>query len=216
MNSNFINNKEISIKCVVVGDSNAGKSSLLNRYIRDVFDLHGGEPTIGSSFFHKPIIEDGIKYRFDMWDTAGQERYRSLMPMYYRNSEIVFICFELSRPDFMEQIRYWISELNQHSNKLNAEIVLVATKCDLIPTAILEHNIYLIKNKFTYSSFYTSSKNNINVSELFNVSFTKIIKNRKKDLILENNNKKANIIEVFEVEEEQSNRCYNNLYCIIS
>jgi len=120
MNSNFINNKEISIKCVVVGDSNAGKSSLLNRYIRDVFDLHGGEPTIGSSFFHKPIIEDGIKYRFDMWDTAGQERYRSLMPMYYRNSEIVFICFELSRPDFMEQIRYWISELNKRRNSFSS------------------------------------------------------------------------------------------------
>ena len=38
---------------------------------------------------NKKIVKDNDEYIIDIWDTAGQERYRALMPMYYRNSDLI-------------------------------------------------------------------------------------------------------------------------------
>jgi GTPase SAR1 family protein len=32
----------------------------------------------------------------DIWDTAGQERYRSLLVMYYKNSDVIVIVFDVT------------------------------------------------------------------------------------------------------------------------
>lgn len=46
---------------------------------------------------------------FKVWDTAGQERFRSLVPMYYRNSDAVAIIFDVSDSDSFSQVKYWIN-----------------------------------------------------------------------------------------------------------
>ena len=34
----------------------------------------------------------------DIWDTAGQEKFRSLLTLYYKNSDAVVIVFDLTEP----------------------------------------------------------------------------------------------------------------------
>ena len=34
-------------------------------------------------------------YRLECWDTGGSERYRSLMPIYYKNSNVALIVYDI-------------------------------------------------------------------------------------------------------------------------
>ena len=82
-------------KFVFLGSCNTGKTCIVYRYIKKTF-LEVFQSTIGGAFLNKIIYKDEMSYTLDIWDTAGQERYLSLLPMYYRNSDIVFLCFDLT------------------------------------------------------------------------------------------------------------------------
>ncbi len=59
------------VKCVVVGDSGVGKSSILYRYSNNEFDEYN-EPTLGAAFVSKTEVINGRNVKFQIWDTAGQ------------------------------------------------------------------------------------------------------------------------------------------------
>lgn len=50
-----------------------------------------------------------VLFTFKVWDTAGQERFRSLVPMYYRNSDAVAVIFDVSDSDSFNQVKNWIN-----------------------------------------------------------------------------------------------------------
>jgi len=62
------------LKIVVLGDSGVGKTSLLNRFVRNTFEPKF-KPSIGADFFTYELELDGKKVNLQIWDTAGQEVY---------------------------------------------------------------------------------------------------------------------------------------------
>jgi GTPase SAR1 family protein len=42
-------------------------------------------------------LANGKTIAMDIWDTAGQERYRSLLVMYYKNSDVIIMVFDVTR-----------------------------------------------------------------------------------------------------------------------
>lgn len=73
-----------TFKLVFVGDSGVGKTSLVERTVKNSF-TEFADSTIGAAF-HKYTLktDDNRTVTYNIWDTAGQERYRSLGPIYYR------------------------------------------------------------------------------------------------------------------------------------
>ena len=53
--------------------------------------------TLGACF-HKYTTTDmqGNEIVMDLWDTAGQEKFRSLLTLYYKNSDAVVIVFDVN------------------------------------------------------------------------------------------------------------------------
>lgn len=51
-------NEKYKLKVILLGDSNVGKSSLINRYVNKKF-TEGTKITIGNEFYSKPINIDG-------------------------------------------------------------------------------------------------------------------------------------------------------------
>ena len=43
----------------------------------------------------------------DIWDTAGQEKYRSLLSLYYKNSDGVIITFDITNASSFNAVEYW-------------------------------------------------------------------------------------------------------------
>ncbi len=164
------------IKCVILGNCNAGKTSLLSRYLNNTYYDYS-ETTIGCSFNNKKIVKDNDEYIIDIWDTAGQERYRALMPMYYRNSDLIFLCFDLSSDSSIcKSFNYWIKEIQKNNNVENKTVVIIGTKSDNKSNLIINEIKELIKEK-EYMYFETSSKENINIKETFEKSFNEVISN---------------------------------------
>lgn len=63
-----------NVKCVVIGDSGVGKSSLLTRFVKGEFrGTAGTRSTISAAFLERQVdLGDGVSVKLEIWDTAGQ------------------------------------------------------------------------------------------------------------------------------------------------
>ena len=73
---------------------------------------------------------DGDLVKLQMWDTAGQERFRTITQAYYRGSHGLLCCFDLTRPETFEQVKYWMGEIERHVAS-DTPVLLVGCKADL-------------------------------------------------------------------------------------
>lgn len=160
----------VSFKCVLLGDSGSGKTSIVTRYIFDRFDT-ANVPTIGAAFNRKCIDTGKGKVQLEIWDTAGQERFNSITPMYYKNADIVFVVYDVTEPLSYERAKKWISQLSRDVTN-DPVIALIANKIDLCN---FNESKYIISKKEVLEQFKndelmyfeTSAKTGHNVESVF-------------------------------------------------
>ena len=51
---------------------------------------------ITAGYFVKHLEIEDKKVFFQIWDTAGQENFRSLVPMFLRNSKIALLVYDIT------------------------------------------------------------------------------------------------------------------------
>ena len=65
-----------SIKVVLVGESAVGKTSMITRFVENIFKP-GTMSSLSANFVSKTLeISKNQSIKLDIWDTAGQEKYR--------------------------------------------------------------------------------------------------------------------------------------------
>lgn len=95
-------------KIIIAGSSGVGKSSLLLRFVDNVFS-ENLLSTIGVDFKFKTLDVNGRKVKMQIWDTAGSEAFRSIVSAYYRGANAVVLVFNLTdRISFNEMTDFWI------------------------------------------------------------------------------------------------------------
>ena len=115
-------------KICLIGDSNVGKTSIINRYIKDNFSET--QPSIGACHNKKKVrLNSQEEIEIEIWDTAGQERFRTLTASYYRGAQGIIIVYDVSDRETFENVRTWIQEIEKYS-KPGVCKVLVGNKCD--------------------------------------------------------------------------------------
>lgn len=176
-------------KTIIIGDSGVGKSCLLTRFTENHYN-DKYTTTIGVDFKIKTIIINGKLIKLQIWDTAGQERFRTITTSYYRGSHLIILCYDITDINTFENLETWIEEIKKFG-KNTAKVVLCGTKCDLRQQRAItkeEGQMYAKKHGFLF--YEISSKNNINIDDLFDESSKLLLK----DFIqsLENIEKKAN------------------------
>ena len=116
-------------KLIFLGDQGTGKSSILNRFVDDKFDPNY-QATIGLDFQSKNVKIDNQDIHLLLYDTAGQEKFRSLIPMYTRDANIIILVYDITRKDSFTHIPDWVKDLT--NVKLDEVIFgLVGNKIDL-------------------------------------------------------------------------------------
>ena len=120
----------LRVKLVLLGASNAGKTALSARYVRDTFSPDT-KATVGAAFAsHTTETEGGRRVKFEIWDTAGQERYASLAPLYYRGATAALVVYDGTDVESFERAKYWVGELERHGDP-ECAVVLCGNKTDL-------------------------------------------------------------------------------------
>ncbi len=90
-----MNDEVPKFKIIFLGDQGVGKSSILNRFAQDKFEQNY-QATIGLDFHSKNVSIDNINVRLLLYDTAGQEKFKSLIPMYIRDANIIVVVYDIT------------------------------------------------------------------------------------------------------------------------
>ncbi len=128
-------------KIVVGGAGGVGKTTLLHRYLHNVF-LPGSTMTIGVAFHSKDICYEQAQKRIKLaiWDLGGQQRFRFLQASYSAGARAGIVFFDMTRFDTMLQVKDWVKMFRSHASP-GMPIVLGGTKLDVVdPDLIGETN----------------------------------------------------------------------------
>jgi len=126
--SNF-NAESPKYKLILLGDQGVGKSCILNRFLNDTF-IEDYQATIGLDFQSKNVQIENQNIHLLLYDTAGQEKFRSLIPMYTRDANIILLVYDISNKDTFNHLPDWIRDLT-NVNIIEIIFVIVANKIDL-------------------------------------------------------------------------------------
>ena len=131
-NSGTKENNNFIFKIITIGDSGVGKTSIIRKYLYNIFEQQTLN-TIGLNFSFKEIIlKNKTKVKLKILDTAGQEKYNSLTKTYYKNADGVLFVFDISSKKSFESLQNWMELFKEnHNGNKNIPVYLIGNKCDL-------------------------------------------------------------------------------------
>ncbi|KAK7910891.1 hypothetical protein PG985_013372 [Apiospora marii] len=110
-----------------VGDQNCGKSSMLLRFCRDMFN-ETWTPT-KYEMYEQPVVMDDQGIDLELWDTSGKLELHQLARLSYLSWDAVFICFSVnSDKKFAHAQGRWMYEVRKYCR--GAPVFLVGLKKD--------------------------------------------------------------------------------------
>eukprot|EP00466_Bigelowiella_natans_P015533 jgi/Bigna1/51880/estExt_Genewise1Plus.C_40013 len=159
-------------KIVLIGDSGVGKTSLLSRYVDDVFST-SFVSTIGVDFKAKAVKVKGRNLKLMIWDTAGQERFRTITSSYYRGARGIMVVYDVTVPSSFDRVTKWIEEACKFVD--GVAFAIVGNKADLDRKVSTEEGKELAQNQHSLY-FETSANTGANVDEAFASLVEEILK----------------------------------------
>ena len=159
-------NEKLTFKIITIGDANVGKTSIIRRYIYNVFN-EITMSTIGLTFSFKEIIlKNGEKIKLKLVDTAGQEKYNSLSKSYFKNVDGVLFIFAFNKLESFQNIEKWMHLFEESNNDTNLPKYLIGNKNDLekeVDKDLIDNFI----EKYNYKFEECSALNNDNIDHIF-------------------------------------------------
>ena len=129
------------IKCIIVGNTNVGKSSLINNLLNHNFYLINN-PTIGVEYgAYNAIIKNKYDVKLQIWDTAGQESFRSIIKNYYRCSGCAIIVFDLTNKESFKSTLDEIREADILIHLVDISASTFEEQIDIVNETLLDINI---------------------------------------------------------------------------
>ena len=129
-------------KMILVGDSNAGKTSLFRKISKNVFN----EKMVSTIGIDKTTLEYEINIkenekevkkniRISLYDTAGQERFLSSTKSYFKRANGVILLYSIIDKRSFDNLSKWLNEVKEvldNHEKDKYLIFLIGTKYDIV------------------------------------------------------------------------------------
>ena len=180
------------LKVILVGDSGVGKTNLINVTTDKEFNSKE-TATITASFSKKSVVVDNKIYNLYLWDTMGQEKLKTLTKIFFKNSKIVILVYDITRKETFKGLEYWQNEIKEILGD-NIIIGICGNKSDLfmeeeVTEEECQKYAQILKAKMIYTSAKADKK-----------GFNRFLINLLKDYIEKYMNKKV------EIKEEKSKK----------
>ena len=199
-------NYDYLFKLLLIGDSGAGKSSILLRLSEGVFHDRFLS-TIGIDFKVRTLNLDDKVVKVQIWDTAGQERFRTITNAYYRGAHGILLIYNIDDRQSFADIENWRHQINKYANEKVVKI-LIGNKCDMDGQRQVGYDeAKAYADDMGFQFFETSAKTAENIEEaLFG-----IVGEIKKKLESEDNNPNGEAenkkVNMERKEESDAKRC---------
>jgi len=116
------------LKTVILGDTDSGKTTLVKRFITDIFDYNCLR-TIGVDFQTKDCELDGKELKLMIWDFAGHKRFHYMFPEYLYGALGGILMYDITNYSSFSHIGNWLSLIEKNNQKF--PIILLGAKVDL-------------------------------------------------------------------------------------
>ena len=172
-------------KICIVGDSEVGKTTILNQYLKRRF-VPDAQRTIGSNFFVKyvKIPETDHLITLQVWDLAGQPRFRWVRYAFYKGARGIVYAFDLTRKNTLDNISTWKEEVESKIGIVPN--ILVGNKLDLLNSKnriINLDDVVNIQQQVSSSAYVeTSAKIGTKVEDVFAKLTLEILKTNTESL----------------------------------
>ncbi|CAL1290938.1 unnamed protein product [Larinioides sclopetarius] len=155
-------------KFVVLGAGGVGKTSLVLRFLDDVFSSTY-KPTVEDCYQHTIQLPDGISHTVEILDTAGSHHFPAMRELSIRSGRGFLLVYSVdSLQSFREAAQLFA--LIQDIRGTQVPVVIVGNKCDLeihrqVPREAAEKEVS--DNMEGCEFFEASAKFDTNVKEVF-------------------------------------------------
>ncbi|KAJ3429795.1 ras-related protein rab-24 [Anaeramoeba flamelloides] len=160
--------EKVDMKVVLLGNSYAGKTCLINRYLNNEF-TESERQTIAVSFSSKKVFLSKKSITMGIWDTAGAEKFASMSKMYYRKAHAAIVCYEVKSRESYEKLKFWVDQLRK--NEEHCVIFIAETKVDQlgenVKRAVPEKEMNQYAQSINARVVQTSAKTNLGINQLF-------------------------------------------------
>ena len=160
----------MKVKICFIGDAGVGKTSLIKRFVLDVFDDRY-IATIGTKVTKKIVEVDNngtpVKVMMLVWDIMGQKGFRELLrEAYFFGAHGAIAVCDMTNKETLEELRYWIKALTDVAG--DVPMVFAGNKADLENEMVVkESDLQELASKYDAKAFLTSAKTGQNVENLF-------------------------------------------------
>jgi len=163
--------KKVLLKVIILGDSNVGKTSLMNQYVHKRFS-NQYKATIGADFLTKEVMIEDKLVTLQIWDTAGQERFQSLGVAFYRGADSCVLVHDITESKSFDNLESWMDEFLLHASPRNIDsfpFVVLGNKADLETKRQVSNSKAKAwcASKGDIPFFETSAKDAVNVDQAF-------------------------------------------------
>lgn len=123
-----IDDADVSLKVIAVGDAAVGKTSIVGRYVTGAFES-SYKATIGTDIFRKIVHVEGRRIALLCYDTAGQERFRNLVERYFIGAIGALLVYDITNRESFENLPTWTHQVDKHAE--GALKIVIGNKIDL-------------------------------------------------------------------------------------
>jgi small GTP-binding protein len=145
------------MKCIIIGDSGVGKTSIMTRLINETFSVNSA-PTIGIDFgtiyaeLSKSCLggepSDKKSFKLQIWDCAGQVRFRSIVKSYFRQANMVILVYDVTHMESFHNAKEWYNLVKEELADQSYVVCLIGNKMDLLDDCFQEDLITGLAQKF--------------------------------------------------------------------
>ncbi len=119
-----------TLKVIVGGEGNVGKTSLIRRYARAKF-LEARNITLGIDITTQEYTHEGEVFKLALWDIEGQAGDRS---MFYAGALAGLLVYDVTEPRSLELLLGWVERVRRYAPP-GTPLLIAGNKADL-PVAV--------------------------------------------------------------------------------
>lgn len=162
------------MKVCMVGEAAVGKTSLVRRFVLDIFNeayaaTLGARVTKRELHFRGLEVDKHVRVDMTLWDIMGERFVRDeLRESYLLGAQGVIAVADLARPSTWDAIETWVEWVRSAVGEV--PVVYAINKIDLLPELMQRPSDEEIEDMFGMKDvfwFYTSAKTGQGVDHLF-------------------------------------------------